>query len=137
MEFFTAYNRPPRVSVDCGGESATQQQFAQECDINYIVKRAQRTGVVPVAPGDLVYGVDSGASFQDNMNNIARVREYFDGLPSDIRLRFGNSLSRFMDFMGDESNLDEMVKLGLVIKDNPHVHTSVPVADGQAPQVSG
>lgn len=117
MEFYTAYNRPPRVSVDCGGESVTQQQFAKECDINYIVKRAQRTGVVPVAPVELVYGIDDGMSFQDRMNNLAAVKEYFGSLPSEMRLKWRNDVAAFCEWMSNEGNMDEAVKLGLVVRD--------------------
>lgn len=126
MEFYTAYNRPPRVSVDCGGESVTQQQFAKECDINYIVKRAQRTGVVPVAPGELVYGIDDGMSFQDRMNNLAAVKEYFMSLPSEMRMKWNNSVADFCAWMSDEGNKGEAIKLGLVAAAGEPMPADVP-----------
>lgn len=126
-KFYTSFVRPPRVSSDVGGESLTQQQFAQECDINYIVRRAQRTGVVPIVPKELVFGVDDGMSFQDRMNNLSAVKEYFMSLPSEMRMKWSNDVAAFCAWMSDEANMGEAVKLGLVVADGASMPADVPV----------
>jgi phage internal scaffolding protein len=40
----------------------------------------------------------------------------FNDLPSSIRSRFGNDPAAFLDFVNDEGNADEMIKLGLIEK---------------------
>lgn len=114
--FYTAYERTPRVSYACEGESATVQDFARECDINEIVKRAKRTGTMPVPlwQGEMQFGVLPDETLQDVMNRQVDIKNYFDALPSGIRLRFGNNSMVFVEFMANESNWDEARKLGLL-----------------------
>lgn len=125
-KFYTAFDRPPRVSFKCADESRTVQDFAKECDINEIVKRAQRTGTIPVLQqGDFVFGVMPNESLQDTMNRYNEIREHFEGLPSEIRLKFGNDPMRFVEYMSNESNWAEARKLGLL----PSESGSSPVGD--------
>ena len=52
MEFFSRYHPAPSLSVEFD-ESMTQQHFRDECDINSIIRRYQKTGflVDPLTPG--------------------------------------------------------------------------------------
>ena len=114
-KFYTAFDRPPRVPFECTDESRTVQDFAKDCDINNIVKRAQRTGTIPVLQqGDLVFGVAPNESLQDTMNRYNEIREHFEGLPSELRLKFGNDPMSFAEYMADEANWAEARKLGLL-----------------------
>jgi len=101
---------------DFGGESRTQQQFREECDINTIVRRFGITGQVPVSVavplnGDFVNALD----FRQSLDVIVRAREAFDQMPSNVRSRFHNDAAEFLDFVSDESNRDEARKLGLLV----------------------
>lgn len=130
-KFYTAYDRPPRVPFECTDESRTVQDFAKECDINNIVKRAQRTGTIPVLQqGDFVFGVAPNESLQDTMNRYNEIREHFEGLPSELRLRFGNDPMAFAEYMANEENWKEARELGLLPpEDVPSpVATVTPVA---------
>lgn len=95
----------------------TQQQFAEECDINTIVKRFGLTGELPddfrmPVSGDFTDVVD----FHTAMNMVRASQEAFMSLPAEVRYRFNNDPGRLMEFLDDERNRDEAVKLGLVNK---------------------
>ena len=50
-------------------------------------------------------------------------------LPSDVRSRFGNNPAELLDFLNDNSNYDEAIRLGLI-----HAKVSNDVAaDNSAP----
>lgn len=98
-------------------EDRTQQHFAEECDINTIVKRFGLTGELPEVvrvpvSGDFTDVVD----FQTAMEAVRRAQEGFMELPGELRYRFGNDPQKLMEFMEDGRNLEEARKLGLVNK---------------------
>lgn len=116
MKFYTGYDRPPRAGYACAGASMTAQEFARDCDINHIVKRAQRTGTLPVVPREVMYGEEdeTAGDLRAKMDLINGIRDHFESLPSDIRLRFNNDALAFNSWVINPDNYDEAVKLGLV-----------------------
>lgn len=92
----------------------TKQSFRDECDINVLLRRFAKTGVIPqrtVVPleGDFTETMDFRA-MQDALN---RARDSFLSLPVDVRERFGHSPEKFVRWSLDKDNLAEMRKLGL------------------------
>lgn len=116
MKFYTGYDRPPRAGFACAGVSMTAQEFAQDCDINHIVKRAQRTGTLPIVPREVMYGEEdeTAGDLRAKMDLINSIRDHFESLPSDIRLRFNNDPLAFNSWVINPDNYEEAVKLGLV-----------------------
>lgn len=113
MEIRKPYTREA-VQIDAGGESRTKQSFKKECDINVIMAKYQKTGAIThFNKHQQNYGIADGQTFQDAMNLVCEAQEMFNELPSSIRSRFGNDPAAFLDFVQDESNESEMVKLGL------------------------
>lgn len=95
--------------------SLTQQQFAEDADINTIVRRFGLTGQMPETLAMPVSGDFSDAvDFQTAMGVIRRAEEEFMTVPPEIRARFGNDPGRLISFLDDESNRDEALKLGLL-----------------------
>jgi phage internal scaffolding protein len=114
MEIRKPYTREA-VSIDVSGESRTKQSFAKECDINHIMAKYQKTGAIThFAKHSPQYGIADGQTFQDAMNLVCEAQEMFNELPSSIRSRFGNDPAAFLDFVNDEGNADEMIKLGWI-----------------------
>jgi len=126
-EVVTAFMRTPynydtdkisdETGLDSGPESRTQQQFAEEVDINTIVERFRVTGEMPPAmnfpqPQEFAETFD----FQTAMNVIRQAQESFMELPAKARARFDNNPQKFMEFMNDAENQDEAIKLGLATK---------------------
>lgn len=94
--------------------SMTQQQFAEECDINTIVKRFgldyKPEGIRAPQYGDFT-GINS---FQQAVNQIALANEAFDELHAEVRARFNNNPGEFVDFALKEENREQLEKWGMV-----------------------
>lgn len=99
--------------------SRTQQHFKDETDINVMVERFSRTGELPPAPpAPAMADFDGVFDFQSAMNVLVDASRSFDALPAKVRKRFANDPHEMMQFVADEANYDEALKLGLV---NPRV----------------
>lgn len=105
------------TAIDCSiVPSVTQQQFAEEADINTIVRRFGLTGELPkdvAVPqsGDFLDVTD----FHTAMNVVRSSEEAFAAMPADVRKRFANDPAEFMAFVSDDKNRDEARKLGLLV----------------------
>lgn len=107
-------------AVRTSGKSRTKQAFKEECDINTIVRRFGITGRLPEGVRPPTYGDFTNiGSFHEAMNAIAGARESFDKMPAEVRARFQNDPSAFVDFCSKEENLPEMRKLGLAVPADP------------------
>lgn len=95
--------------------SLTKQSFAEEADINTIVRRFRLTGEMPVGVRMPTFGDFEGVmSYHDSLNAIREADEAFMSMPWDVRARFHNNAAEFVEFCSNEENRDEAVKLGLV-----------------------
>lgn len=96
------------------GKSATKQSFKNECDINNIMAKYQKTGAVTHANDNQgEYGFATSEDFTSAMQTVTRAQQLFDGLPSSIRSKFHNNPEEFLEFTQDESNDEEAYELGL------------------------
>lgn len=96
--------------------SLTEQCFAYECDINNIVKMQVPTTVNPKTP--LFNTVFSPDLYEKSLNIIADASSRFEELPSDLRTRFENDPKKLLEFLSNDENYDEAVKLGLIEKNS-------------------
>lgn len=100
------------------GPGLTKQDFGEESNINYIMKRFQATGQMPVSPTSLapVFADVSGiGGYADVVRRVTAVEEAFAQLSPEVRKRFSNEPLELVEFLQDPANRDEAVKLGLVI----------------------
>lgn len=98
------------------GPSMTQQQFAEEVDINTIVRRFGLTGTMPQSLAMPKVGDFTGVTdFHAAMNLVKAAESEFLKVPAEVRARFGNDPQAFMRFFEDEANRPEAVRLGLVV----------------------
>lgn len=107
------------VSMDnaliCPEESLTHQEFAEESDINTIIDRFG-IGENPVEAQQWITNVDiadAPNNYMEVMNQLNEARDQFMSLPAKVRSQFDNDPGRFVDFVSDPGNVDEMVRLGL------------------------
>lgn len=120
------------------GESRTQQHMAEECNINNIIKKFTKTGLVthlakkPLAYVDLPPPMDLQEAFQV----IQDAGESFRALPSELRKRFDNDPVAFVAFAEDPKNRDELVELGLINPPRPADPQAAPAGASQRPQGS-
>jgi len=144
MKILSVYGSRSRCLTKVTGLSRTKQSFAAEADINNIMRRYATTGVL-VDPASalsgrkLIYGDFSNYDFRAHQTHIAAIRQSFDMLPADVRRRFDNDPACLIDWLSDESNKEEAIKLGLRVQDAP-VNEPAPapeVPPAPVPPVSG
>jgi len=103
----------PRPVVNTG-PGLTKSDMKQESDINFIMSKYQKTGLVSfVNENQAEYMEAPEMDFHEAMEYLAKSNELFGEMPSSLRKRFNNDPGEFLDFVHDENNADEMVKLGL------------------------
>ncbi len=139
-QFYTPYGiRKPVKSFETVGESLTQQQFAEECEINNIIRRHDRTGVLEhIARGNAIYGDFSNVTdFSDALDQINQAKEEFLNIPSEIREKFQNDVGQFFKFASNPDNIDELRELGLA---SPYQSEAMPsetaIPEAVEPQTS-
>lgn len=131
--FHTPYNSPPgRVAVSFEGEvSMTKQSMKAECDINNILRRFAKTGVLEHVTGRAARFVDVSqvTDYRAALDHVRSADEYFSRLPAKVRARFKNDAAEFLDFVSDAKNEAEAVELGLLQakKVEPAVPAAAPV----------
>lgn len=105
-----------RVTVTFKKPSRTQQSFKDECDINNIMARYERTGIVDhLAKYEGQYGDFIGyPDYHVAMNRVAAADAMFMTLPASLRERFGNSAEAFLQFAQDPANELELIDMGLM-----------------------
>lgn len=86
------------TAVDTGRETAVQQSFADEVDINTIMRRFGVTREMPSGREGGVYGDFSGITdFQTAVEAVQRAREGFLALPPHVREEFGNDPGVYLE----------------------------------------
>lgn len=122
-----------RPTTVCG-VSKTKQEFRKECDINFIVKRYNATGQLPVdmAKVQPVFAdVSRMGSFAEALNQVRAAEEAFMMLPPELRTKFDNDPAALVSFIQDDKNYNEAVSLGLVAK--PTEPTQAPAEGSGTP----
>lgn len=109
---------PGRQVLFTGDQSRTVQSAREDADINVIVRRMTRTGMVPTSvrvptAGDFSEQV---TDYHTAMNMLRTADSEFSKLPAKVRSRFSNSPQQLMDFLADPQNNEESYKLGLRVK---------------------
>lgn len=120
--------RPPALDFS-KTKSRTKQSFRDEANINNIMHKYVKTGIMPSGNRKPMYGdFSSGEEFQSIMDRVVAAELDFSALPSDIRDRFGNKATNLLDFLADPANEQEAQELGLLPKESAAVPLEEPVA---------
>lgn len=110
----------PPVRVYFEEDTLTKQSFRDECNINNIMAKYIRTGVIDHANNyQAEYGFALALDYREANEIIIRADAMFLDLPSSVRERFDNDPAEFLAFVQDEANLPEMQEMGLVSKPEP------------------
>ena len=105
--------------LDCSGDPGrTKQAFRDETNINNIVAGFQRSGTVShLAKYEPRYADITPMDFQSAMETVAEANRMFEELPSEVRREFDQDPAKFLAFVQDPSNKDDLAeKLPLLAK---------------------
>lgn len=89
--------------IDCSAEpSLTRQEFAEECDINFLMKRFEKTGELPPmqAAGRYLDISEFGdMDLQRALNVLNDAEMAFASLPPEVRREFDNDGFKFVQYV--------------------------------------
>ena len=123
----TSKRRRVSISFD-KAEGMTRQEFEPECEINNIMAKYQKTGVINhINTHGPMYGEFNAVDFQTAMETIKEGENMFAELPSTARKYFDNDPAKFMEFVHDPDNVDKLIELGLASKPVENPQTPDPV----------
>lgn len=99
-----------RKQIDfTGDEGKTIQEQSEATDINNILERYARTGLIDhVQKHEPQYGEFAAYDFQANQNMIAKITQTFEELPARDRQHFNNDPQQFVEFIAQQENIDDM-----------------------------
>lgn len=97
-------------------KTATQQQFRDECNVNSIMRRYTKTGVLPESynPSSNYKDVSSVPDFMTIKDQMMRAEEAFMNLPVKIRKEFDHDPIQFLQFIANPENKEKAQSLGLL-----------------------
>nr|QJB19263.1 MAG: internal scaffolding protein [Microvirus sp.] len=101
------------------GRSKTCQSFAKEANVNTIVAKYRKTGILvdplTAAERQPYYGdFSSSSDYFALESRLAAVKSDFARLPGHIRQKFHGNVAEMLDFVVDPANVKEAVELGLL-----------------------
>lgn len=114
-------------ALEEGAVDLCEQHHKKDCDMKFIVNRYLKDGVLRHVSrmqghyGDYV----SAPDFYNAMIQVTEAQAMFDTVPASIREKFGNDVGKFLEFVQDPKNIDEMKKLKLR---TDHFIVTAPVA---------
>lgn len=97
-------------------ERRTKSEFADECDINKIMERYRKTGVLPESAQQAAarYGdFSQRPGLNEIMQRMDAAVQLFEALPAKVRKQFSNDPAEFIEAAGTPEGLQVMKELGL------------------------
>lgn len=115
-KFFTKYNPPEVSGWNSEQESRVQEQFADACQTDNIIRKYNTMGVNPFITAGSSQYLDTTQipDFFVAQNAQVKVKEFFEGLPADIRLEFNNDPMQFAEVVSDPRNADYLREIGVL-----------------------
>ena len=102
-------------ALSCPEPTMTKQSFKDDCDINVIMDRYARTGVLPqsATPPKALDLVGLPAPYKEAMDYIISANTAFAEMPAKIRAQFDNDPARFVEFCSNPDNRNAIIEMGL------------------------
>lgn len=98
------------VNLDCSKDGRTRQEYADDCDINILLARYEKTGIFTefnrMEPQYL--DVSNVPDLQESLALIAQAERAFMTLPAAVRKEFDNDAVKFVEFAQNSDNLPKM-----------------------------
>lgn len=105
--------------------SRTQEQFAEECDVNHIISRYKKTGEIThrARKAGVYADISEISDYHTMVNRVADAQKAFYTLSAEVRRRFNDDPGALIEFLQDSNNREEAIKLGLI--DRPDLGTQL------------
>lgn len=96
-------------------EDRCEQSHKAACDVNNIMSKFQKTGVIDhLRKHGGQYADVPSTDFREAMEVITTAESMFAELPSQARKRFNNDPAEFLEFVQDPENQNDLHVLGLL-----------------------
>lgn len=126
-------------------DGMTKQAFKDSCDINKILKKAQKVGSIAhlLKYDEAVYGEFENYDLLEAFDKVNRAGVIFADLPSEVRSEFGGDALKFAKYASDPANVGRLAELIPAIAEpgryfpNPVKRAGVPVVDPAVAEVPG
>jgi len=103
-----------RVQKTFTQPTLTQQHSKDEVDINNIMARYVKTGVLDhVSKYQPQYIETTQCDYHESMNIIRKADEMFLDLPATVRKKFDNDPGKFLTFVENPENHSKLAEMGL------------------------
>jgi len=122
-----------RVQINTGTVSRVEQTHKKKVNINTIMAKANKTGLIPVKTGAHYGDFTSIEDYQTARNKILDAQQNFQQLPSKIRNRFKNNPGKLITFLNDPNNKQEAIEMGLIERPPKAPTTPEKWPDGATP----
>lgn len=103
--------------------SMTRQSEMEACDLHNILKQFTQQGldqqVLENAKRGQYADLPDEIDYQASLNLVMAAEASFATLPAQVRERFQNNPARFLAFVGDPANAEELIKLGIAEDKTP------------------
>lgn len=92
----------------------TKQGFKTECDVNHIMEKYQKTGIVTHLASQMPQFLDVSEveDYHSALEQVRIAQEFFMSLPSSVRSEFENDPAKLLDAFGDPSQHAKLAELG-------------------------
>lgn len=124
----SAYDDKLRIGISFAPVGRVDPQFQNETDINYIMAKFAKTGILPTQNRAERYGTQTGTDLREALELVTRAEQSFSELPAKVRDKFKNNPGAFLDFVQDDANLPQMAELGLLTPEATILHKAAPAA---------
>lgn len=104
-----------RVQTHPVGESKTIQSEKDACDINVIMKKYQKTQILPpMRQGGIYADISDVDDYQTSLNKVILAEEAFRSLPAELRKELDNDPVNLFSWLNNPENKSKALKLGLL-----------------------
>ncbi len=131
-----------RPVIDCSKDKIrTKQHFKHEVDINSIMSKYLKTGVMTqdaLSKRQATFAdVSQMGDYKECHDKVIAARAAFMTLAPAVRSKFENNPAQILDFLADEANRDEAIELGIIPKPEPEpIAESAPEPAPKQPEPS-
>lgn len=113
-KYITKKRETKRFQRDCSGASRTDQSYKKAVDINNIIAKFQKTGVLPENSMGVYGDFSSIPTLEEAHEAIIKATEQFYALPAGVRKEMDNDPSKLELWLSNEANYDKALSYGLV-----------------------